>query len=100
MKTIDTTTENERARLHEFELYQLLLTKLPPEYLRGDDRLNVKKMCKVSGYSQFTVCRWLRGIHFTKRSVEALIHISNTTEYPQKKGLLTTEDLIPFAFDF
>lgn len=99
MNTIAEPNSEDRARLHEFELYKLLLKKLPPEYLRGDDRLNVKMMCKVTGRSQFTICRWLRGTHFTKRSIEALLLVSKTTEYPQKKGLLTAEDLIPFAFD-
>lgn len=88
-----------QQRLQECELYQLLLKKLPAEYIReGDSRdyLNVKKMSRVCGYSQFTILRWIRGVHFTKNSISALLQINDTSD---QKGSLTKEDLIPFLIN-
>lgn len=92
-------TKHDRIRIYECELYKLLLNKLPPDYIRGKGYLNVKLMSEVSGFSQFSILRWLRGTHFTKKSINALIHISNVTEFPSKKGLLTVEELIPFLIN-
>lgn len=94
-----TKTSNERISLYECELYQLLLDTLPPEYIRGKGYLDIKKMSQVCGFSQFSILRWIRGVHFTKQSMIALLQIANQTKYPEKKGKLTAEQLIPFLIN-
>lgn len=89
-------SKTEQTSLYECELYQLLLKRLPPEYIRGIGYLDIGKMSQVCKFSKFSITRWLRGVHFTKKSINALIKLSNTTKFPDRKGLLTKEDLIPF----
>jgi len=89
-------SKKSQPSLQQCDLYRFLLKRLPPEYIRSAGYLDIKKMSEVSGFSQFSIIRWMRGVHFTKNSISALVKISGETQFPDKKGLLTKEELVPF----
>lgn len=88
-------TKNQ-PELYESALYKMLLENLPVEYLRNEDRLDMVKITEKLGYSQYTVWRWFVGKHFGKKSIKAIVQLSNDTTESDKKGLITAEMLYPF----
>lgn len=86
-------------KLYDGKLYQVLLDKLPSEFIKYE-RVNTEKLCKATGNARFTVYRWLNENKLSPKAARALIKLSEETTDKEKKGALTKEDLFPFVLDF
>ena len=95
----------EVTKLHESKLYHYMVERLPSEFLKTecddpkDGRINMLNLSKELGFSQYTVWRWMNGIHLGKKAIHALTKLSNETDEVDKKGLIKVEDLTPFMFN-
>ncbi|OQM74925.1 hypothetical protein BFN67_04740 [Pseudaminobacter manganicus] len=87
-------------KLHDSALYQLLMDKLPSEFIKYD-KIDTQRLSAATGNARYTIYCWLNERRtLSKRAIQSLLEISRETDDPEKKGALTKEDLIPFALGF
>ncbi|RVC70422.1 hypothetical protein EN759_04190 [Mesorhizobium sp. M00.F.Ca.ET.038.03.1.1] len=79
--------KNDDFTLYDSALYQLLLKKLPPAYIKAG-RLDTDAIREGTGNARFTVYRWLNEQRLSKNAIKSLLKIGN--------GKLKQKDLIPF----
>lgn len=92
----------ESTALYEGKLYRLLLEKLPSQYVHQHvtgDKIDTLRLSKNTGNARYTIYRWLNTGRLSLNAIKALVAISLDTDDETKKGALTKEDLLPFAFD-
>lgn len=91
--------KNDDRTLYDGKLYRLLVEKLPSEFIKYG-RLDTQRLCEATSNARFTVYRWLNEERLSRRGVKSLLQVSDETDEADKKGLLTKEDLLPFALGF
>ena len=91
--------------LHNSPVYHMLLEKLPTEFIKEGlhekqpFEVDVTKLSRVMDVSYFTAWRWCMGSHFSRKAIKSLVEISANTEQAEKKGLIKSEDLLPFLLN-
>ncbi|RWI85970.1 MAG: hypothetical protein EOR22_30370 [Mesorhizobium sp.] len=79
--------KNDDFTLYDSALYQLLLKKLPANFIKAG-RLDTEAIREATGNARFTVYRWLNDQKLSKNAIKSLLTIGN--------GRLKKKDLIPF----
>lgn len=93
------------ADLYSYPIYRYLLDKLPSKYIKEWNskesplRIQLQALAADMGFSDYTVWRWVKGVNFGKKAINALVEISNNTDEADKKGLIKVEDLASFMLN-
>lgn len=88
--------KTDRQSIYSTDLYKLLRSDLPLEFLSEDGRLDTGKLAKSLDYRRATIYRWFSGAIMSNRSLNALVKLSEDSSC-ERKGLLSKEKLLPFV---